>query len=202
MKTDQRNPHLPRVFHEGRATIYVLLVLISTLYVVQEVNAQDEVGAVAKYDVIEIKPLAGSDFTRGIGIADSPIVAFNSYRSVMGISFVNGAVCEFDAAKPAKGCKNTDLGVLGAGGLGSAATMNAISRNGQVAVGIRQTMDTQPTNQAFCVNTPLANGKPCNGLTNLANIAGGNFSNALGITVDDHWITVGWLTITGATSSG
>lgn len=152
-------------------------------------GATATVEAQVKYDVIEIAPLAGSDFTQGIGIADVPIAVFNSYGSVMNVPFVSAGACEFDPKKPANGCNNTDMGVMGTGGLGSTATLNAVSRDGTYAVGIRATQNFQSPDRAFCVDTPLVKRKQCNGFLDLAKYAGGSYANALGITYDGKWMT-------------
>jgi len=189
MKTDNYGSNVSLRGLAGWKKACALSVLISTLSFAYDAQAQEQLDAPVKYDVIDIKPLAGSNTTQGIGIADVPIVAFNSLGSVMGVSFVKAAACEFDPTKPANGCNSTDFGVIGIGGLGSAATVNAISRDGTFEVGILQKQDGQPTNQAFCVDTPLVKRKKCTGLTNLPNLKGGAFSNALGIIYDDKWIT-------------
>jgi uncharacterized membrane protein len=179
-----RNLYLPNPSRKWRAAIYTLLTLISSLALVHEVRAQVETPAAAKYDVIEIPPLAGQQGTRGIAIAErAPIVAFNSIDALL----VKAAVCQFDPVKPANGCANTDLDEIGSGGSGATATVNAILPAGTPVVGLHQTMNGSPPDRAFCVDTPLAKEKLCGGIIDLPTL-GGNYSNALGTSRDNRFI--------------
>jgi uncharacterized membrane protein len=83
----------------------------------------------------------------------------------------------------AKGCTGTDLGLIGDGGTGVLARVNAINRAGTYVVGTRQTQRPNGPDQPFWQSTQ----------NNLRRVdlpgLGGSFGAALGITIDGKRIT-------------